>query len=205
MKILSICPQSFASNCYALISDGKALIVDPSVSADAIISAVMAEDAVIEGILLTHGHFDHIISLDTLRKCACVGASIHKDDAPMLQDGRKNAFHFFFGQDRKYAPAETLIEGDTRIRLGNEEITVIHTPGHSPGSVCYLCGDIMVTGDTLFADSIGRCDLWGGSNTEIAASLRKLRNYDKNIRIYPGHGGSATLGDALDNAAYFIM
>ncbi len=204
MKIISICPQSFASNCYALISDGKALIVDPSVSADAIMSKVMAENAVIQGILLTHGHFDHIISLDTLRKCACVGAAIHKDDAPMLADGKKNAFYTFFKQDRAYAPAETLIEGDAEITLGSDVITVIHTPGHSPGSVCYLCGNIMVTGDTLFADTIGRCDLWGGSDADMLASLEKLRKYDKKIMIYPGHGPSATLGDALDNAAYFI-
>ena len=88
MKIISICPQSFASNCYALVSGGHALIVDPSVSAQAIMNAVAAEDAIIDGILLTHGHFDHIVSLDTLRKCACVGAAIHKADAPMLTDGR---------------------------------------------------------------------------------------------------------------------
>lgn len=204
MKILSICPQSFASNCYALISDGKALIVDPSVSADAIMSAVAAENAVIEGILLTHGHFDHTVSLDTLRKCACVGAAIHKDDAPMLEDSKKSAFYTFFKQDRSYAPAQTLLMGGEDITLGDEKITVIHTPGHSPGSVCYLCGDIMVTGDTLFSDNIGRCDLWGGCETEIIASLKKLENYDKKIMIYPGHGASATLGDALDNAAYFI-
>ena len=204
MKIISICPQSFASNCYALISGGKALIVDPSVSADAIMSAVAAENAVIEGILLTHGHFDHIVSLDTLRKCACIGAAIHKDDTPMLEDGKKNAFYTFFKQDRRYAPAETLLEDGDKITLGNEIITVIHTPGHSPGSVCYLCEDILVTGDTLFSDTIGRCDLWGGSDTEMSASLEKLGNYDKSIMIYPGHGASATLGDALDNAAYFM-
>ncbi|MBQ7383410.1 MAG: MBL fold metallo-hydrolase [Clostridia bacterium] len=204
MKIISICPQSFASNCYALISGGKALVVDPSVSADAIISKVIAENAVIEGILLTHGHFDHIISLDTLRKYAGVEAYIHESDAPMLTDGRKNAFYTFFGQDRAYAPAEHLLTNGEEISLGDEKIKVIHTSGHSPGSVCYLCGDIMVTGDTLFADTIGRCDLWGGSDTEILASLELLRKYDRKITIYPGHGPSATLGNALDNAAYYI-
>ncbi|MBO5845681.1 MAG: MBL fold metallo-hydrolase, partial [Clostridia bacterium] len=149
MKILTICPESFAANCYALISGKSALIVDPSVSAGAIINAVSAEVAYIEGILLTHGHFDHIISLDTLRAQTGAPAMIHSDDAPMLEDGKKNAFFTFFGRDRVYSPADRLLNDNDEITIGDEAVRVIHTPGHSPGSVCYLCGDFMVTGDTL--------------------------------------------------------
>ena len=94
-------------------------------------------------------------------------------------------------------------DGDA-IPLANEEIKILHTPGHTKGSVCLICGDVMITGDTLFADSIGRCDLWGGRDDKMKESLELLRAYDKQMKILPGHGPSALLGNALDNAAYFI-
>lgn len=203
MKILTICPESFAANCYALISGKSALIVDPSVSVDAITKAVAEQGAAIEGILLTHGHFDHIISLDTLRTQTGAPAMIHKGDAPMLTDGKKNAFFTFFGKDRVYSPADRLLEDGDEISIGEETVRVIHTPGHSPGSVCYLCGDFMLTGDTLFADSIGRCDLWGGNHSLIVGSLEKLDKYDSKMMIYSGHGAHSLLGNALDNSYYF--
>ena len=204
MKILTVCPESFGANCYLLISDGQAIVVDPAPSADAIIKKAMAEGAKIEGIILTHGHFDHIVSVDSLRNKLSIPLMIHKDDAEMLEDGRKNAFFDFYGMDRKYKSADTLLKDGDTVRLGNEEIKVIHTPGHSKGSVCLLCGNEMITGDTLFADSIGRCDLWGGRDDKMRESLELLRQYDRSTKIFPGHGPSTLLGNALDNAAYFI-
>ena len=203
MKIFAVCPESFGANTYLLISGNHALVVDPAVSVNAIKTVADREGAVIEGIILTHGHFDHIVSLDTLRAELNIGAMIHKDDAPMLTDGTKNAFFTFFGRDRAYAPAQTLLDDGAEISLGDEIIKVVHTPGHSPGSVCYHCGDFMLTGDTLFSDNVGRCDLWGGCEDALLTSLNKLSEYDRKIKIYPGHAGSALLGDALDNAAYF--
>ena len=96
-----------------------------------------------------------------------------------------------------------LQDGD-KIALGEEKITVLHTPGHTKGSVCYDTGDALITGDTIFADSIGRCDLWGGRDDLMKESLELLRKYDKQIKILPGHGPAAVIGNALDNAAYFI-
>jgi len=204
MKIITVCPESFGANCYLLISNGRALVVDPAPSSGAIQNAALAENAVIDGIILTHGHFDHIVSVDTLRRALCVPLYIHKDDAVMLTDGKKNAFYDFYGMERKYSPADVLLDDGDTLKCGDEEIKVIHTPGHSMGSVCYLFSDGMITGDTLFSDSIGRCDLWGGSDTLIAASLEKLRGYPPKTKIYPGHGPSAILGGALDNASYFL-
>ena len=88
--------------------------------------------------------------------------------------------------------------------MGSATLRVVHTPGHSPGSVCYLCESegIMLTGDTLFSDNIGRCDLWGGSYATIRQSLKRLRDYDGGLTILPGHGGSNTLSKALDNTMY---
>ncbi len=203
MKILSICPNSFASNTYALISNTHAVVVDPSVSADAIIGAAEAEGAKIERIILTHGHFDHIASIDTLRQKAEIGVMIHKDDAEMITDGAKNAFLTFFGRDSAYSPADATFADGDEISIGDETIKVIHTPGHSKGSCCFLCGDFMITGDTLFSNNIGRSDLWGGDENALMSSLDRLESFDRNISIYPGHGPSSTLGCALDAVAYF--
>lgn len=204
MKIIPICPTSFASNSYLLVSDGAALVVDPSVSAEAILRIAKEQNAEIEGILLTHGHFDHILSLDVLRKKLSIPAALHGHDAVMLTDGRKNAFYDFFGKERVFGAAEQLLsEGDT-ISLGGETITVLHTPGHTGGSVCYLCDNALITGDTLFANTYGRCDLWSGSDEEMRSSLLRLRTLSPDLTIYPGHGDTARLGDALDEVAYLL-
>ena len=203
MKILTLYPDSFAANTHLLISGGEALVVDPSVPCERIIDAAESECAKIIGILLTHGHFDHIFSLDSLRERLGISAMIHKDDAEMITDGRKNAFYTFFHRDSSYSPVEILFDDGHKISLGNETVEAIHTPGHSKGSVCYLCGDSLITGDTLFSDSIGRSDLWGGDHSALMRSLDRLSELDKNIRIYTGHGPDELLGRALDNTVYF--
>ena len=134
----------------------------------------------------------------------CIPAYIHESDAEMLNDGEKNASAFFFGSPRAWRDAEIkLADGDT-VTLGDEQIRVIHTPGHTPGSVCYDCGDFLLTGDTLFANSIGRCDLWGGDEALMRDSLALLRTLPQSVTIYSGHGEPAKLADALMSAAYYL-
>ena len=141
MEIYNLFPGSFGSNCYLLISGDQAAVVDPSADADIILQKAQEKGAILQYILLTHGHFDHICSLDTLREKANIPAYIHADDGDMPGDSHKNAFSIFFGQTRTYrAPEKTLVEGDV-LPLGNEQIRVLHTPGHTEGSVCYLCGE----------------------------------------------------------------
>lgn len=204
MRILTVKPDSFGSNTYLLISGNDAFAVDPSVSASALTSAAEREGVRLTGILITHGHFDHVTSLDTLRDATGIEAYIHENDASMLTDGRKNAFYTFFGRERTWRSAERIFRDGDEITLGDEKLTVIHTPGHTEGSVCFLCGDILVTGDTLFAESYGRCDLPGGDVGLMRSSLRRLSTLPRNITIYPGHGQSAPLHDALDTVAYLI-
>ena len=204
MKIVPIAPYSFGANTYAIISDGHAIVIDPSVTVNAIASAVADEGAVIDAVVLTHGHFDHIVSIDTMRDALGIEVYIHEADAEMLTDGSKNAFLTFFGKDRAYKPADkTLKDGDV-LKVGKAKIKVIHTPGHSKGSICLLGDDFIVTGDTLFSDTVGRSDLWGGNQAELAASLQRLRLLDRSIMIYAGHGAPERLGIALDNSAYYF-
>ena len=204
MKIIPVCPYSFGSNTYVLISGTHAFAVDPSLSVDALLSVLDANGAKLEGILLTHGHFDHTVSVDTLRKQTAAPLYIHESDAEMLTDGHKSAYYTFFGRDCVHGKAERLLANGNVLTLGDEQIKVIHTPGHSKGSVCYLTDDFLVTGDTLFSDTVGRCDLWGGNEGELKHSLEVLRGFPSTLTIYPGHGAPAELGDALDNSAYYI-
>ena len=205
MRIQNLFPGSYGSNCYLVEDSGEALIIDPSAAASAILRRLREDGCTPVGILLTHGHFDHIMSVDTLRQAEPdLKVYIHEADAPMLTEADKNGFSFFFRQDRVWRAAETLLSDGDEIKVGNATFTVIHTPGHSPGSVCYLCEaeGIMLTGDTLFADNIGRCDLWGGSYAAIRQSLKRLRDYDGGLTILPGHGDSNKLSKALDNTMY---
>ena len=205
MNIVNLFPGSYGSNCYLLEEGGEALIVDPSAAASAILRKLREDGCTPVGILLTHGHFDHIMSIDTLRQAEPnLKVYVHEEDAPMLADGQKNGFSVFFRQDRAWKDADVLLTDGQEITVGSATLRVVHTPGHSPGSVCYLCESegIMLTGDTLFSDNIGRCDLWGGSYATIRQSLKRLRDYDGGLTILPGHGGSNTLSKALDNTMY---
>ena len=205
MEIENLYPGSWGSNCYLLTVGSHAALVDPSANASTLMDAIAQKGAVLDFILLTHGHFDHIVSMDQLRQYADAPAMIHENDAEMLGDAKKNAFYTFFRQERSYRAADRELSDGEVLMLGNEPIRVIHTPGHSPGSVCYLCNDqFLLTGDTLFDEGVGRCDLWKGNADRLRDSLALLRTYPQNLPIYPGHGAPARLGIALDMAAYLI-
>ena len=179
------------------------MVIDPSVSIDAIEQELKAHNAVLVGALLTHGHFDHIISIDTLRERFDVPIYIHKNDACMLTDGKTNGFYTFFGRECVHSPADRFFDDNDEIFIGEESIKALHTPGHSQGSSCFVFNNeenqaSIITGDTLFSNSFGRTDLYGGDIYELRKSLKKLSEFSKDTPIYPGHNESSTIGDALD-------
>ena len=206
MDIYNLFPGSWSSNCYVLIADGNvgerhAAVIDPSASAQRIIDFVEQKGARLEYIIMTHGHFDHIMALDALRDRTGIPAYIHEFDAEMLPDGQKNAYSFFFGQDKSYRPAEKLLKHGDKLALGKEYLEIIYTPGHSRGSICILNNKdkFLLTGDTLFEAGYGRYDLYGGDVQALTRSLLSLRELDEDLTIYPGHGDSEKLGIAIDN------
>ena len=202
MEILNLFPGSFASNCYVLLHQGHAAVVDPSANADRILEAIAQKGAHLDMILLTHGHFDHIMSLDELRDKSGAPAYIHRDDVELPEDAQKNAFYYFFHTERSYRRPEMELNDGDELSLGDGTIRVIHTPGHTRGSVCYLCNDaLLLTGDTLFDGGYGRYDLYGGDGKILFRSLQSMKKLDRTLTIYPGHGKSANLYDAL-NALY---
>ena len=197
MKIIHICPLSWGSNCYLLVSGNEAFVIDPSPSADAIIKRADEAGAQIKAILLTHGHFDHVLSAETLRQKTGAPVLIHRGDGDMLTDPAKNAHRLFFGCDRTFGSADRLLEDGEILTLGNESVRVMNTPGHSIGSSCFLTDDFVVTGDTIFAEGYGRVDLYGGDMQTLICSLRSLAALPRDLTIYPGHGDSSTLDAAL--------
>ncbi len=204
MQIKNLFPGSFGSNCYIISDSSHAAIIDPSASVSGILQYLKVNELTLDYIILTHGHFDHMLSLDGIKEATGAEAYIHRDDAEYLLDGKKNAFALFFGQDRTYSPCERLLSHGDTLPLGNISLEIIHTPGHTRGGICIKAGDALFTGDTLFADSYGRCDLWGGSYTTLRSSLDYLVNYSKrgDLTIYPGHGGSSKLQNALNIVKY---
>ena len=204
MEIYNLYPGSFGANCYILISGSHATVIDPSASTEGVINFLQKKNATLDCIILTHGHFDHMLSADTLRRDTGAPLLIHESDADFLLDGDKNAFKTFFGRDRKFSPAEKTLKHGDKISIGSESLTVLNTPGHTDGCICLLGDGILITGDTLFAESIGRCDLYSGDVRKMRESLKFLRTLDPTLKIYPGHGDESTLGHALDIVSYYF-
>ena len=200
MQIRNLYPGSFGANCYLLTANGHAAIVDPSANATVVTNALRESGAVLDYILLTHGHFDHMTGMDDLRALHTAPVCLHEGDADMPSDAFKNAFYTFFHTERTYLPPDRLLKNDERLDLGGEEIRVLHTPGHTRGSVCFLCNQtLLLTGDTLFSGgTYGRYDLYGGDAETLFASLRALCALDGSLHIYPGHGEPDRLSSSLD-------
>lgn len=202
MKVVTLSPLAWESNSYLLIENGKAFLIDAGAPLDKIEAALTREEATLAGILLTHGHFDHILSIDTLREKYSVPVYVHREDAPMLTDGRLNAYTYFFRQERSWHPAEKRLSDGDSIPFGDQKISVIHTPGHTKGSVCYRIDDLLFSGDTLFADGYGRTDLAGGDSAALTRSLQKLFELPTTLNVYAGHGMATTLENAKYNLGF---
>lgn len=137
-------------------------------------------------ILLTHGHFDHIKGVKKLKADFGGEVVIHTLDSDCLYDSSKSLGDFF-GLSMPSFEADKIVEDGDRLPFGETEFEVIHTPGHTVGSVCYKISDMLFSGDTLFCGSIGRTDFPGGSMLQMTASLKKLAKLEGNYKVYPGH------------------
>jgi len=170
MQIKQIVVGELFTNCYILISGNKAIVIDPGFDLEKIEREIDGKKLVY--IILTHYHFDHVTFASKLREKTGAKILIHKKEKDFIE----------------FEPDIFLKDGDT-IELDDAKLKVIHTPGHTPGSICLLGENFIFTGDTLFKEGFGRTDLPGGSETDLIESLKKLKNIiKKGMKIYPGHG-----------------
>ncbi len=203
MKVKAFWGGGFSAVTYlAFDTRGThAVVIDPAVSFDEVMRSQPLSPR-IEAILLTHGHFDHILTLAEWREKTGAPICISREDAPALTDGVLNCHRIFFGEDAVYPAADRLLaEGDT-VPFGDASLSVMLTPGHTAGSCLFVGEDVIFTGDTLFAEgSYGRYDLPGGSARALFASLSRIAHLEGDFRLYPGHGQSTTLNQ---ERSYYI-
>jgi len=195
MKIIKLTLGSFETNTYIVADGGEAAVIDPA-SNPAKIKEVLEQNGLkLVKILLTHGHYDHTAA------CAELDAPVyvHEGDAAMLSEPDKSFAAIMREHYRPCAADYFLNDGDT-VKIGGAQLKVIHTPGHSAGSVMFVSeSGVIFSGDTLFAGSVGRTDGWSGSFSEQMRSLMKIKAMDGDYRVLPGHGEETTLKYEKEN------
>lgn len=195
MNIKGMSLGPIGTNCYIIYEGQEALIIDPGAEADHIIEFLQQNNLQVNAILLTHAHFDHIGALEEIRVQTGAKVYIHESEMSWLSDPAKNGSRKLPGNEITASAADfTLVPGN--MQLGSFDFTILHTPGHSPGSVSFVFekDQFIVSGDILFNQGIGRTDLYGGSMEELEKSIRnELYTLDDNYTVYPGHGPKTTI------------
>jgi hydroxyacylglutathione hydrolase len=188
-------------NCYILVCQDtkEAAIIDPGDNADKIIEAIDMEGLNPRFIINTHAHFDHVGGVKTIQEHFKIDFLLHKEDLFLIDNVSEQATAFGLSPIPKPEVDKFVNNGD-KISLGDKVINVIHTPGHSPGGVCYHIDNNVFVGDTMFAGSIGRTDLPGGSYETLINSIKeRLFPLDDSTVVYPGHGPSTTIGNEREH------
>jgi hydroxyacylglutathione hydrolase len=189
----------FSTNCYVVSCKEtlSSVIIDPGFGskfeAEKVFSYIVNNDLKVKLIICTHGHPDHTSGNELVKQRFEVPICVHENDAYMIGESGIDTARFF-GYNEVSPSAERLLKEGDRVEFGNEFLKVLHTPGHSPGSVVLLSADRVFSGDTLFAGSIGRTDFPGSSDLQMRGSLKKLVCLSDLCLVSPGHGSETTLG-----------
>lgn len=195
MRFVKLPLGIYQANCYVITDEQtkESAVIDPGGDFEELKSLIEKEALHVKYIILTHGHGDHIGAVPLLKQYTKAQVLIHEGDADMLRNSKKN-LSAMIANVKIELDADHLIKDKEVLKIGNTELEVIHTPGHSKGSICIKSGDHIFSGDTLFACSIGRTDLEGGSFDEIIHSIKnKLLIYSDETKVYPGHGPATTI------------
>ncbi len=190
MTIHALTLGDYQVNCYIVAEADRCVIIDPGYEPEKILAEIDRLKLTADAILLTHGHFDHVGGAKALAEATGCALWMHDGDrcpagGPMTD--------FLYPLAKETLPDMCFCRDGDRICAGGLCFGVMATPGHTAGSVCYLCEDAMFSGDTLFAGSIGRTDLPGASESAMAQSLLRLKALDTDLRVFPGHGRGTTL------------
>ena len=186
LQIMQLQVGSYQTNCYAVfdLSSKNCCLIDPGDAAEAILDELEKRELNVEAILLTHGHFDHVGAVKKI--AAETGCKVYLHTADLTMPPMMTAGTLYY--------TDSYNEGDT-LELAGLKFHVLHTPGHTPGSVCLMVEQAIFSGDTLFEGSCGRTDLPGGDWATITKSLARLAGLELNYRVFPGHGRATTLAE----------
>jgi len=194
MKLTSLQVGPIGTNCYIVENEKThhAVVIDPGDEGDMIVDTIREKGLTVDAIFLTHGHMDHMNGLKEVREYTKAKVYIH----PMDSDRLTNCRSLFFPiAPKNFGAADQLYNDGDKIEAAGYTFEILATPGHTPGGVCIKVGDTVFCGDTIFAESIGRTDLPGGSYEEILRSIKeKIMPLDDDTKLYPGHGPSTSVG-----------
>ena len=193
LKVHALVLGAYQTNCYIIHDEASrtCCVIDPGYQSEDILDKLTDLGLSLEAILLTHGHFDHVGAVRDL--VADTGCAVYLCAEDLNMPANLTAGQLYY--------TNTYAEG-SQLHLAGLDITVLHTPGHTPGSVCLLVDNTLFSGDTLFAGSCGRTDLPGGSWTQMQQSLKRLSQIEANLWVLPGHGESTTLNEEKRHNPY---
>ncbi len=192
MEIKALVLGNIEVNCYLVSTEKAAVVIDPGYPSNEALEFLLNSTDKERLILLTHGHFDHIGFADELSAITDTKIAIGEKDAPSLQDNNIN-LSALFGAPISTFSANILLADNDKINVGDLTFEVMHTPGHTVGGVCYLCNDVLFSGDTLFAGSIGRTDFPGGNFETLKNSIKRIYTLPDDTVLLSGHGGKTTV------------
>ncbi|RYG74692.1 MBL fold metallo-hydrolase [Lentibacillus lipolyticus] len=205
MNVHCIPAGPLGTNCYIVSNEKEALIIDPGGDSEKLINFMADEGVEPQAILLTHAHFDHIGGVSHLRSYYGIDVYLHENEQSWLENPEWNGSSLFTGNEITTTKAEHLLNPGSQ-QVGSLAFDVIHTPGHSPGSVSFLFADehFIISGDVLFNKGIGRTDLPGGDIEQLEQSIRgSLYQLPDSYIVYPGHGPATTIGEEKQQNPFF--
>ncbi len=204
MEIKTITVGASQTNCYVVYDrhGGEASVIDPGAEAERILGFLSEKALKLKNIFLTHGHFDHILAVQQVHEKTNARIVIHEADAECLQSSYQALYTSIMREPFRVSKADIRLRGGEKTIVGTLEAEFMHTPGHTPGSMCILMDNALFTGDTLFEGDVGRTDLRGGDEYALKRSLAWLYRLPYDYIVYPGHGDPTTLGIERDTNEY---
>lgn len=209
LTVQTLTVGDLSANCYLVSDSDQCLVIDPGDDADFITETIIAKKLIPKAILLTHGHFDHVLGCLELKLNFNLPIYLNEKDNKLYSSANQSALHWLKKKTLKVPPIDQFIKEGDEIKVGAEKLTVIETPGHTPGSICLfstfplskgepkgVSNPILFTGDTLFADGVGRTDFSYSKPLQLTESLDKLSKLPGETIIYPGHGQAVLLSSA---------
>ena len=198
MRIKKFVIGMVGTNCYVVYNENtkECFVVDPAAPSAPLVEFIQTEGLQLQGILLTHGHFDHIMGLSDVMEDVKVPVYVEEADLPMMTDGESNLSSTYVRGGYRFEEAVPVSDGQ-QLEIAGFQFRVIHTPGHTPGGCCYYMEQegVLFSGDTLFQTSVGRSDFPGGSASALVRSVKeKLLVLPEETHVYPGHMEETTIG-----------